>query len=420
MIELQNILWSATASVVAMSVVVLCLVGLLLLAKDKLFAVGDLSLVVNGDTDNPLQASRGSTLLSTLASRSVYLPSACGGGGTCAMCRCQVLEGGGEVLPTETNHLSRKEVREGWRLACQVKVTGDMQLQVPEEVFGAKKRICTVLSNRNVSTFIKEFVVRLPEGEELEFEPGGYIQIDVPACEVDYRQIQVEEPFRSEWDKAKMWDLKMVNEEPIFRAYSMANHPAEGNIITLNVRIAPPPWDSEANRWHNVNPGICSSFIFSRQPGDEVAISGPYGDFFIKETDREMIYIGGGAGMAPLRSQIMHLFETLKTTRKVSYWYAGRSKSELFYTETFRALEKQFPNFTYHTTLSRPKPEDQWTGSVGHVQKVLIKEYLGSHPCPEEVEYYLCGPPAMLQSCLRMLDSLGVPSENIAFDDFGS
>jgi Na+-transporting NADH:ubiquinone oxidoreductase subunit F len=416
----QEILWTAAASVAAMSVVVLGMVGVLLYAKKRLFASGDLTLVINGDDKNPLIASHGTTLLSALAARSVFLPSACGGGGTCAMCRCIVTEGGGSVLPTETNHLSRKEVREGWRLACQVKVTGDMYIKVPDEVFGVKRRTCTVVSNRNVATFIKEFVVQLPPGETLHFEPGGYIQVDVPPCEVSFRDIEVEERFRPEWDKFKMWDLRMVNEEPIFRAYSMANHPAEGNIITLNVRISTPPWDRAANGWMNVNPGICSSYVFSRKPGDEVTISGPYGDFFIKDTEREMVYIGGGAGMAPLRSHILHLFETLKTSRKVSYWYGGRSKQELFYTEVFRGIEEKFPNFKYHIALSEPLPSDNWQGYTGFIHKVLLDNYLKQHPQPEEIEYYLCGPPMMLQASLRMLEDLGVPRSNIAFDDFGS
>jgi Na+-transporting NADH:ubiquinone oxidoreductase subunit F len=420
MAELQTILWAAAASVAAMSVVVLGMVTLLLVAKNRLFASGDLTLVINGDDRNAIVARHGATLLSALATQSVFLPSACGGGGTCAMCRCRVVEGGGEVLPTETNHLSRREVREGWRLACQVKVTGDMQIKVPDEVFGVKRRTCTVVSNRNVATFIKEFVVRLPPGQSLEFESGGYIQLDVPPCVVDFRDIEVDERFRADWDKFKMWDLKMANEEPIFRAYSMANHPAEGNIITLNVRISTPPWDRANNRWMNVNPGISSSYVFSRKPGDEVSISGPFGDFFIKESDREMVYIGGGAGMAPLRSHILHLFDTMQTSRKVSYWYGGRSKQELFYSEVFSGIEEKFPNFKYHIALSEPLPSDQWDGYKGFIHNVLHDNYLKTHPRPEEVEYYLCGPPLMLQACLLMLDELGVPRENIAFDDFGS
>ncbi len=420
MTELQDIIWAAAASLAAMGIVVLGMVGLLIFAKQRLFSAGDLAVVVNGDSANPIAANHGTTLLTALSSKSVYLPSACGGGGTCAMCRCVVEEGGGEVLATETNHLSRREVREGWRLACQVKVTGDLHIKVPVEVFGARKRVCTVLSNRNVATYIKEFVVQLPPGEELDFEPGGYIQLDVPPCVVDYKDIDVDERFRPEWDQARMWDLRMVNEEPIFRAYSMANHPAEGNIITLNIRIAPPPWDKEADRWMSVNPGIASSYACSRRPGDKVTISGPFGDFHIKRTEREMIYIGGGAGMAPLRSHILHLFQTEKTNRKVSFWYAGRSRQELFYMDVFEQLERDFPNFKLNVILSRPKKVDAWEGPVGHIHNLLLSSYLSKHPNPEEIEYYLCGPPALLQSSLKTLDDLGVPKENIAFDDFGS
>jgi Na+-transporting NADH:ubiquinone oxidoreductase subunit F len=336
------------------------------------------------------------------------------------MCRCQVLEGGGEILPTEVNYFTRKEVQENWRLACQVKVRNDLKIKVPEEIFGIKKWECEVVSNHNVATFIKEFVVRLPEGEHLEFESGGYIQIDVPPCTVDFKtDIHVEERFREDWDKFNLWSLKMKNEEPIFRAYSMANHPAEGNIIMLNIRIATPPWDRTKNAWMEVNPGICSSFVFSRKPGDKVTISGPYGEFFIKDTDKEMIYIGGGAGMAPLRSHIFHLFHTLKSNRKVSFWYGGRSVRELFYTEQFRKIEEEFPNFKYNIALSEPLPEDNWTGYQGFIHQVLINNYLKNHPEPEEIEYYFCGPPMMNAAVIKMLDDLGVPDENISFDDFG-
>jgi Na+-transporting NADH:ubiquinone oxidoreductase subunit F len=335
------------------------------------------------------------------------------------MCRCQVLEGGGDVLPTEMNHLSRKEAQEHWRLACQVKVKQDMKIKVPEEIFGIKKWECEVVSNDNVATFIKEFVVRLPPGETLHFESGGYIQIDVPPIEADFKDMVVQERFREDWDKFKLWDLKMKNDEPIFRAYSMANHPAEGNIVMLNIRIATPPWDRAKNGWMDVKPGICSSYVFTRKPGDKVTISGPYGEFFIKDTDKEMVYIGGGAGMAPLRSHIFHLFHTLKTKRKVSYWYGGRSTRELFYTDHFRDIESKFPNFSYHIALSEPLPTDNWTGPVGFIHQVVLNEYLSKHPEPEEIEYYLCGPPLMLKAVMKMLDDLGVPPSNIAFDDFG-
>lgn len=347
------------------------------------------------------------------------------------MCKCNVDEGGGDVLPTELNHLNRKQVADHVRLACQVKVRSDMKIRVPEEVFGVKKWECEVVSNYNVATFIKEFVVRLPPGETLNFESGGYVQIDVPPIVCEFKDIDITahpkladkkpDEFKPEWDKFQMWGLKMVNEEPEFRAYSMANHPAEGDIVMLNIRIATPPWDRAAKTWMNVNPGICSSYIFTRKPGDKVTVSGPYGEFFIKPTKKEMVYIGGGAGMAPLRSHIFHLFHTLKTKdRKVSYWYGGRSSRELFYTDDFRNIEKDYDNFSYHVALSEPTPEDNWTGPVGFIHQVVFENYLKNHPEPEEIEYYLCGPPLMLSAVQKMLNDLGVPEQNIAFDDFGN
>ncbi|MEM6335796.1 MAG: NADH:ubiquinone reductase (Na(+)-transporting) subunit F [Bacteroidota bacterium] len=411
----------ALASLGAFVAVTLMLVGMLLLAKEKLMPSGDVKLIINGDSDNPVVINPGANLLTALSDQKIFLPSACGGGGTCAMCRCQITEGGGEVLPTEMNHLSRKEAREHWRLACQVKVKNDMRIKVPEEIFGIKKWECEVIGNDNVATFIKEFVVKLPEGENLDFESGGYIQIDVPGgISIPFKDFDIQERFHEDWDKYDMWKLVMKNDEPIFRAYSMANHPAEGNIVMLNIRIATPPWDRAKNDWMDVNPGICSSYVFSQKPGDKVVISGPYGEFHIKETDKEMVYIGGGAGMAPLRSHIFHLFHTERTDRKVSYWYGGRSLRELFYTDHFRKIEEEFPNFSYHIGLSEPLPEDNWEGPVGFIHQVVFDEYLKSHPEPEEIEYYLCGPPLMLDAVMRMLDDLGVPESNIAFDDFGS
>lgn len=417
------------ASAVAFTLVILALVAILLLAQAKLVPSGNVSIVINGDEANAKLVPVGSSLLSTLASEKIFLPSACGGGGTCAMCRCVVESGGGDVLPTETGHLSRTEQKEHVRLACQVKVKQDMHIQIPDEIFGIKKWECEVVSNYNVATFIKEFVVKLPEGEFLNFESGGYIQIDVPTCEVDFKTMDIspspkestdKDKFKSEWDKFKLWDLKMKNDEEIFRAYSMANHPAEGNIIMLNIRIATPPWDKSTNNWMDVNPGICSSYVFSKKPGDKVTISGPYGEFHINPTPREMVYIGGGAGMAPLRSHIFHLFHTQKTNRKVTYWYGGRSVKELFYTEDFRKIEAEFPNFKYNIALSDPQPEDNWQGYVGFIHKVLYDQYLSKQAEPDEIEYYLCGPPMMNAAVLKMLDDLGVPSENIRFDDFGS
>lgn len=409
--------WVIIISVVAFLVIMLLLVGVLLYAKAKLVPSGPVKLNINDEKE--LEVNAGDTLLTTLSNQSIYLPSACGGGGTCAMCKCQVLDGAGDILPTEVGYFTRKEIQDNWRLSCQVKVKQDMDIRVPEEVFGIKKWECEVVSNQNVATFIKEFVVKLPEGEDLDFASGGYIQVDVPPCEVEFKDMRVEKEFREDWDKLNLWDLKMVNPEPIFRAYSMANHPAEGNIIKLNVRIATPPWDKKKNRFMNVNPGVASSFIFSRKPGDKVTISGPYGDFFIKDTEREMVYIGGGAGMAPLRSHIFHLFHTLKTNRKVSYWYGARSKREIFYEEDFRKIEKEFPNFSFHIALSEPLPEDNWDGHTGFIHQVVFDNYLKEHPEPEELEYYLCGPPIMNESVLSMLDNLGVPEENIDLDDFG-
>jgi Na+-transporting NADH:ubiquinone oxidoreductase subunit F len=424
------------SSIVVFFILIILLVSVLLGAKAKLSPSGPVTLNINGEDR---QVDSGNTLLTTLGNEKIFLPSACGGGGTCAMCKCQVLEGGGEILPTEVGYFTRKEVQEDWRLGCQVKVRGDMKIHVPEEIFGIKKWECEVVSNYNVASFIKEFVVRLPEGENLDFEAGGYIQVDVPECEVDFKNIDItshprlgRDPmdFKSEWDKFGLWDLKMKNDEPLFRAYSMANHPAEGNIVMLNIRIATPPWDRAKNQWMDVNPGVCSSYVFDQKPGDKVTISGPYGEFFIKDTDAEMVYIGGGAGMAPMRSHLFHLFHTLKTGRKVSYWYGGRSKRELFYLDDFQKIEEEFPNFQFHVVLSEPLPEDNWVekkdvndkegdGFTGFVHQAVIDQHLSKHPEPEEIEFYFCGPPMMNAAVLKMVDDWGVPPENVSFDDFG-
>ena len=338
------------------------------------------------------------------------------------MCKCQIFDGAGEILPTEKPYFTRAEINDHWRLGCQVKVKENLDIKIPDEIFGIKKWECEVISNNNVSTFIKEFVVKLPPGETLNFESGGYIQIDVPEYEVDFKTdlYKIDDKFRGDYDKFNIWDLKVKNEEPIFRAYSMANHPAEGQIIMLNIRIATPPWDRAANKFMDVPAGLCSSYIFTRKPGDKVTISGPYGEFHIKNTKKEMVYIGGGAGMAPLRSHIFHIFHTEKTRdRKVSYWYGARSKREIFYENDFTQIEKEFPNFEFHIALSEPEPEDNWTGYKGFIHSVVLENYLSKHPEPEEIEYYLCGPPMMNQAVFKMLDDLGVPQENIAFDDFG-
>lgn len=416
------ILSMSTAGVILISIavvllVILLLVLLLLYARRKLTPQGEVTLKIN---DKEMQVSPGTTVLSTLSDADIYLPSACGGGGTCGLCKCQIFEGAGTILPTETGFFTRKEQQNYWRLGCQVKIREDMVIRVPEEVMGIRKWECEVVSNKNVATFIKEFVVRLPEGEKLDFRPGGYIQVDVPRFEMKFSDIEVEEEYRDEWDRFKMWNLKTRNTEETFRAYSMANHPAEGNIIKLNIRIATPPWDASRGGFMPVSPGICSSYIFSRKPGDKVSISGPYGDFFIKDTKAEMVYIGGGAGMAPLRSHLFHLFHTEKTTdRKISYWYGARSKREMFYEDAFRKIEEEFSNFQFNLALSEPQKEDNWDGYTGFIHQVLLDNYLCDHEEPEEIEYYICGPPMMNDAVFKMLYNLGVPDENIAFDDFG-
>lgn len=405
-------------SIIVFLVLILLLVGILLYARKKLMPQGEVKLNINGEKE--ISVEPGSTLLTTLSEAKIFLPSACGGGGTCGMCKCKVIEGGGDILPTEKPHFSRKEQQENLRLGCQVKVRQDMKIEVPEEIFGIKKWECEVVSNDNVSTFIKEFVVRLPEGENLDFRSGGYIQIDVPKCEVDYKDFDIDKQYHEDWDCQRAWDLKMKNTEPIYRAYSMANHPAEGNIIKLNIRIATPPWNRNTKSFTKVNPGICSSYIWSLKPGDKVNVSGPYGEFFIKDTTKEMMFIGGGAGMAPMRSHIFDQFVTKHTSRKATFWYGGRSLRELFYIDDFQKIENENPNFKFNVALSEPKPEDNWTGYTGFIHKIILDNYLINHPEPEEIEYYLCGPKLMIDAVISMLDSLGVPPENIMFDDFGN
>jgi Na+-transporting NADH:ubiquinone oxidoreductase subunit F len=429
------------AAVILFTVVILLLSFMLIAARRRLVPQGEVKIVVNGDTKRiPFWCSRELACYPLCRIRiSSCLPLA--EGVVLAPCVNAILMLVAAMFyPTEMNHLTRREAAEGKRLACQVKVRQDMDIRIPEEIFGIKKWECEVVSNYNVASFIKEFVVRLPEGESMGFESGGYIQIDVPKVTVDYKDIDItahpehhgDDPnkFQSEWDKFQLWDLKMVNDEEQFRAYSMANHPAEGDIIMLNIRIATPPWDRAKNGWMNVNPGVCSSYVFDQKPGDKVTISGPYGEFFIKPTKKEMVYIGGGAGMAPLRSHLFHLFHTLKTSdRKVSFWYGGRTRRELFYIEQFREIEKQFPNFRFFVALDNPLPEDNWQvkedmdapgdGFQGYIMPVVYEQYLKNHPEPEEIEYYFCGPPMMNQSVINTLDELGVPEENIAFDDFG-
>lgn len=422
------------ASVVVFLVLILLLVSILLGAKAKLAPSGPVTINVNNEKD--IETGSGGTLLSTLGDNKLFLPSACGGGGTCIQCKCIVKEGGGAILPTEEPHFTRKEIADGWRLGCQVKVKQDMKIQIPEEVFGIKKWEATVVRNYNVASFIKEFVVEIPE--DMDYKAGGYIQIEVPKCEVKFEDMDItahpeehETPdkFKAEWDKFKLWPLVMKNPETVERAYSMASYPAEGREIMLNVRIATPPWDRAKDTWMDVNPGVASSYIFSLKKGDKVTISGPYGEFFINESDSEMLYVGGGAGMAPMRSHLYHLFRTLKTGRKVTYWYGGRSKRELFYTEHFRALERDFPNFKFYLALSEPMEEDNWKvksslddegdGFVGFIHQVVIDNYLSHHEEPEEIELYFCGPPLMNKAVQKMGEDFGIPPENIRFDDFG-
>lgn len=398
--------------VVMFTVVVLVLVMMILAAKKRLVPSGPVKILINDQKE--VEVPAGGKLLGVLADQGIFVSSACGGGGTCAQCKVKVLEGGGEILATEKEHISRKDAQTGERLSCQVAVKQDMKVKVPDEAFDTKKWECTVKSNDNVATFIKEFVLELPEGEEVDFRAGGYIQIECPPHEVRYQDFEIDEEYHEDWDKFDVWKYVSKVDEPVVRAYSMANYPGEKGIIMLNVRVATPP-----PRLPDVPPGKMSSYIFGRKPGDRVTISGPYGEFFIKDSDAEMVYIGGGAGMAPLRSHIFELFKRQKTDRKVSYWYGGRSLRELFYIEHFREIEKDFPNFSFQIALSDPLPQDNWTGHVGFIHQVLLENYLSKHPAPEDVEYYICGPPMMNAAVFKMLDDLGVEPENIAFDDFG-
>lgn len=398
--------------VLMFTAVVLALVLIILFAKSRLVASGDVEIVINDQ--KTIHVPAGGKLLGALADEGIFVSSACGGGGTCAQCLVKVREGGGDILPTEKTHINKREAREGCRLSCQVAVKQDMKVEVPPEAFETKKWECEVISNHNVATFIKEFKLKLPEGEQVDFKPGGYIQIECPSHEVRYENFEIEEEYRADWDKYNVWQYVSKVDEEVVRAYSMANYPGEKGIIMLNVRVASPP-----PRLPDVPPGKMSSYIFAQKPGDKVTISGPYGEFFIKDTDAEMVYIGGGAGMAPLRSHIFELFKERKTNRKVSYWYGGRSLRELFYIDHFRDIEKEFPNFKFNIALSEPLPEDNWDGYTGFIHQVLLDNYLSTHPAPEDIEYYICGPPMMNAAVFKMLDDLGVEKENIAYDDFG-
>ena len=422
------------ATVIAFLVLTLLLVTLLLFTKQKLSPSGPVTITINGEKE--IEVASGSTLLTTLGDNKIFLPSACGGGGTCIQCECHVLEGGGEALPTETPHFSRKELKDGARLSCQVKVKQNMNITIPEEVFGIKKWDAVVVRNYNVASFIKEFVVEIPQ--EMNYKAGGYIQIEIPQCEVKFADMDITahpqehdtpDKFQAEWDKFGLWPLVMKNKEVVERAYSMASYPAEGREIMLNVRIASPPWDRAKNQWMDVNPGIASSYIFNLKKGDKCVISGPYGEFFINPSESEMLYIGGGAGMAPMRSHLYHLFRTLKTGRTVTYWYGGRSKRELFYLDHFQQLANDFPNFKFYLALSEPMEEDNWKvkdgidgegdGFVGFIHQVVIDNYLDLHESPEDIELYFCGPPLMNQAVQKMGEDYGIPDEHIRFDDFG-
>ncbi len=395
---------------------IVTLVVVLMLARRELVATGDVTLTINDDPDKALTTAAGGTLLGTLAANRIFIPSACGGKGTCGVCTVKVLEGGGAMLPTETSHITRGEAREGVRLSCQVKVKQDIKIELPPEIFNVQKWQCKVRSNHNVATFIKELVLELPAGEEVPFRAGGYIQIERPAGVVEYKNFDVEEQYRDDWDKFNLWRYVSTVEpgDEVVRAYSMANFPEEKGIIMLNIRIASPP-----PRMPDVPPGKMSSYTFELKPGDEVTISGPYGEFYAKDTDAEMIYVGGGAGMAPMRSHIFDLFRRVHTKRKVSYWYGARSRREAFYEDDFNAIASENENFDWQLALSEPLPEDNWSGYTGFIHQVLYDHYLKDHDSPEDVEYYLCGPPLMLKACFDMLDSLGVEPENILYDDFG-
>jgi Na+-transporting NADH:ubiquinone oxidoreductase subunit F len=407
-------LTTIAVGVAGFTIVILALVLILMAARAKLVQSGDVTILINGDPDKALTTAAGSTLLNTLAGNQIFIPSACGGQGTCGVCRVTVNEGGGSLLPTETGHISRGDARDGIRLSCQVKVKQDMEIEIPAEIFDVKRWKCKVRSNHNVATFIKELVLELPEGESVPFRAGGYIQIECPPHTVNYRDFDIEEEYHSDWNQFDVWRFTSTVTEKVDRAYSMANYPEERGMIMLNVRIASPP-----PRLPDVPPGLMSSYIFNLKPGDEVTISGPFGEFFAKDTDNEMIFIGGGAGMAPMRSHIFDQFRRLNTKRKVTYWYGARSLREAFYIEDFDTIASENENFKWHLALSEPQEEDNWKGYTGFIHQVLFDNYLADHPAPEDCEYYICGPPMMLSACARMLDDLGVEPENILYDDFG-
>jgi len=399
--------------VVAFSGIVIALVLVILGARSQLVSTGLVSIEINGDKDNPIKVQSGSKLLQTLADNKIFLSSACGGGGTCSQCKCQILEGGGSILPTEESHFNSREKNEGWRLSCQVAVKNDLKISVPDEVFGVKEWECEVISNDNVATFIKELVLKLPEGEEVNFRAGGYVQLEAPAYKLNYKEFDIGKEYHDDWDRFNVWDNEAVNNEPVIRAYSMANYPDEKGIIKFNIRIASPPPGMD------VPPGVMSSWTFNLKPGDKVKVFGPFGEFFAKETQAEMVFVGGGAGMAPMRSHIFDQLLRINTDRKITFWYGARSLKEMFYVEEFDALADKYDNFEWHVALSDPLPEDDWNGDTGFIHNVLYENYLKSHEAPEDCEFYMCGPPMMNKAVIDMLLDLGVEPENIALDDFG-
>ncbi|MCA6063994.1 NADH:ubiquinone reductase (Na(+)-transporting) subunit F [Thalassolituus marinus] len=398
--------------VVMFTVIVLSLVFIILSARAKLVSSGNVKIMINGERE--VETEAGGKLLQTLAANNIFLSSACGGGGTCAQCKCVVKSGGGEMLPTEASHFTKGEAREGWRLSCQTPVKQDMVVEVPEEVFGVKKWETTVVSNPNMATFIKELTLALPEGENVDFRAGGYVQLECPPYEINFSDFDIEEEYRSDWERFGFFDIKAVNKETTIRAYSMANYPEEKGVVKFNIRIATPPPGS-----NGIPPGIMSTFVFNLKPGDKVTVYGPFGEFFAKDTDAEMVFIGGGAGMAPMRSHIFDQLKRLNSKRKISFWYGARSLRELFYQDEYDMLAAENDNFEWHVAMSDPQPEDNWTGLTGFIHNVLYDQYLKDHPAPEDCEFYMCGPPIMNQSVINMLLSLGVEPENIMLDDFG-
>lgn len=400
--------------VVMFTAIVLALVAVILMARSRLVTTGDVHIDINGEADKGVDVPAGGKLLGTLADQGIFLSSACGGGGTCAQCKCQVLDGGGDILPTEEGHFTKGQIRDGWRLSCQVNVKQDMKIKVPEEFFGVKKWECEVVSNPNVATFIKELTLKLPEGENVDFRAGGYVQLECPPYDIDFSNFDIDEEFRGDWEKFKFFDLKAKSNETVVRAYSMANYPEEKGILKFNIRIATPPPGAK-----DIPPGLMSSYVFNLKPGDKITVFGPFGEFFAKETDAEMVFIGGGAGMAPMRSHIFDQLKRLHSKRKISFWYGARSMRETFYSEEYDQLAEENDNFEWHLALSDPLPEDNWEGPTGFIHNVVYENYLKDHPAPEDCEYYMCGPPMMNASVIKMLEDLGVEPENIMLDDFG-